>query len=435
MVVPLLALSLFLGLYPKPALDRIEPSVRRAVADLEHKSDYKEPDPPAIAKKVTGAAKRRRRFRTIDVDGDYGTTEDGKGRGRSGHAERRLARRSRPSSRSAAPRCSSCCRVRCCANGPPRCPSRSCITFTGLVAAGATLAWQWFDVRDDGPIVTFGDMVRVDPFGVFLGIVVVIATTLAVLAAVAYLHREQLEAPEYLALMLFSALGMVIMTTAADLIVVFLALEILSIPLYVLAAFDRRRLSSQEAGIKYFVLGAFSSAVFLYGIALVYGATGSTSLVGDPAVPREPHAVRAGHPRRRAHAPARRPRLQGRGGAVPHVDARRVPGRAHARHHLHGVGHQGGRVRRAAARVRHRVPAVPRPTGARRCGCSRCSRSRSAASARCSRPTSSGCSPTRRSRTRATCSWRSRWARPRASKRRSSTCSCTRSWSSGRSRS
>jgi NADH-quinone oxidoreductase subunit N len=78
--------------------------------------------------------------------------------------------------------------------------------------------------------------------------------------------------------MLFSATGMVVMTTANDLIVVFLALEILSIPLYVLAAFHRRRLTSQEAGIKYFVLGAFSSAIFLYGIALVYGATGSTSL-------------------------------------------------------------------------------------------------------------------------------------------------------------
>jgi NADH-quinone oxidoreductase subunit N len=70
------------------------------------------------------------------------------------------------------------------------------------------------------------------------------------------------------------------MTTANDLIVVFLALEVLSIPLYVLAAFDRRRLSSQEAGMKYFVLGAFSSAVFLYGVALTYGATGTTSLTG-----------------------------------------------------------------------------------------------------------------------------------------------------------
>ena len=154
------------------------------------------------------------------------------------------------------------------------------VTGIGILTAAAMLVWQWYDVRDHGPITTFGDMVRVDAFGVYLGIVIVIATALAVLTAVSYLRRENLEAPEFLALMLFSSLGMVIMTTAADLIVVFLALEILSIPLYVLAAFDRRRLSSQEAGIKYFVLGAFSSAIFLYGIALVYGATGSTSLSG-----------------------------------------------------------------------------------------------------------------------------------------------------------
>ena len=80
--------------------------------------------------------------------------------------------------------------------------------------------------------------------------------------------------------MLLSAAGMLAMTTANDLVVVFLALEVLSIPLYVLAAFDRRRLTSQEPGIKYFVLGAFSSAIFLYGIALTYGATGTTSLTG-----------------------------------------------------------------------------------------------------------------------------------------------------------
>ena len=152
------------------------------------------------------------------------------------------------------------------------------VSGVGLLTAAGMLIWQWYDVRDHGAITTMAGMVRVDPFGVFLGIVIVIATALALLLAAAYLKREGLEGPEYLALMMFSSLGMVIMTTANDLIVVFLALEILSIPLYVLAAFDRRRLSSQEAGIKYFVLGAFSSAIFLYGIALVYGATGSTKL-------------------------------------------------------------------------------------------------------------------------------------------------------------
>jgi NADH-quinone oxidoreductase subunit N len=97
---------------------------------------------------------------------------------------------------------------------------------------------------------------------------------------VSYLRREGLEAPEYFALVLLSGAGMLMMTTANDLVVVFVSLEVLSIPLYVLAAFDRRRLGSQEAGLKYFILGAFSSAVFLYGVALVYGATGTTSLTG-----------------------------------------------------------------------------------------------------------------------------------------------------------
>jgi NADH-quinone oxidoreductase subunit N len=159
------------------------------------------------------------------------------------------------------------------------------LAFAGIIAAGALEFRLWNVVRDDGPITTFtsvggSGMLRVDLFAVFLGVVVLIATLLAVLLSVAYLRREGLEAPEYLALLLLSGAGMLAMTSANDLIVVFVALEVLSIPLYVLAAFDRRRAASQEAGIKYFVLGAFSSAVFLYGVALTYGATGTTSLTG-----------------------------------------------------------------------------------------------------------------------------------------------------------
>ena len=157
-----------------------------------------------------------------------------------------------------------------------------CFGFSllGLLVAAGLLVRQWNLVRDDGALVSFAGMVRADPFAVFLGIVVVAATVAGVLLSYAYLRREDLEAPEYFALILLSASGMLMMTTANDLIVVFLALEVLSIPLYALAAFDRRRLRSQEAGLKYFVLGAFSSAVFLYGIALTYGATGTTSLTG-----------------------------------------------------------------------------------------------------------------------------------------------------------
>jgi NADH-quinone oxidoreductase subunit N len=169
----------------------------------------------------------------------------------------------------------------------------------GVVTCGAMLTWQWQEVKDHSTIVTMSEMVRVDVFGVFLGIVVLAATAMSLLIAIGYLRREQLEVAEYVSLMLFSATGMLVMTTANDLIVVFLALEILSIPLYVLAAFHRRRLSSQEAGIKYFVLGAFSSAIFLYGIALVYGATGSTSLTGIDTFLRanavfEPGTLQAG---------------------------------------------------------------------------------------------------------------------------------------------
>lgn len=154
------------------------------------------------------------------------------------------------------------------------------LSLVGLLVAAGLLVRQWNLVRDDGPLTSFAGMVRVDPFAVFLGIVVVAATLAGILLSYSYLRREGLEAPEYFALILLSASGMLMMTTANDLIVVFVSLEVLSIPLYVLAAFDRRRLRSQEAGLKYFVLGAFSSAVFLYGVALTYGATGTTSLTG-----------------------------------------------------------------------------------------------------------------------------------------------------------
>jgi NADH-quinone oxidoreductase subunit N len=159
-------------------------------------------------------------------------------------------------------------------------PASLTIAFSGATAAAALLVRQWREVQDNGAITTIAGMVRIDGFGVFLGGVIIAATVLSLLLAGNYVDRERLEGPEFVALLLLSATGMLAMTTANDLVVVFLALEILSIPLYVLAAFDRRRLASQEAGIKYFVLGAFSSAVFLYGIALVYGATGTTSLTG-----------------------------------------------------------------------------------------------------------------------------------------------------------
>ena len=152
--------------------------------------------------------------------------------------------------------------------------SRACsraAVFTGV---------QWAFVQNNGPYQALRGMVAVDGFAVFAQMVVLIATFLALLLSSSYLKREHLEGPEYFALMLCSATGMMLMTSANDLVTVFLSLEILSIALYVLAAFDRRRTTSQEAGLKYFLLGSFSSAVFLYGVALVYGGTGTTNLTG-----------------------------------------------------------------------------------------------------------------------------------------------------------
>jgi NADH-quinone oxidoreductase subunit N len=155
------------------------------------------------------------------------------------------------------------------------------LAVAGIAASGYFLWRLWRDVHDTGPYLTLSKMVAIDGFSVFLGTVVLIAALLTLLLSSEYLERRGIASrPEYVALLLFSAAGMLVMTTANDLIVVFLALEALSIPLYVLAAYDRNRRRSLEAGMKYFVLGAFSSAVFLYGIALVYGATGTTSLSG-----------------------------------------------------------------------------------------------------------------------------------------------------------
>ena len=163
----------------------------------------------------------------------------------------------------------------------PRVHDASLLTaIVGLIVAGVFTFVQWTYVQDNGPYQALRATVAVDGFAVFAMTVVLIATLLALLLSSSYLKREELEGPEYFALMLSSATGMMLMTSANDLVTMFLALEILSIALYVLAAFDRRRLSSQEAGLKYFVLGSFSSAVFLYGVALVYGGTGTTNLTG-----------------------------------------------------------------------------------------------------------------------------------------------------------
>lgn len=150
----------------------------------------------------------------------------------------------------------------------------SSVSVAALVAA----LFQWDQVSSHGAQVTIAGAIAFDGFDVFIQIVVAIAVLLTALIGDGYLRREGVEGSEFQVLAMMSASGAMMMGAANDLIVIFLGLEIMSIALYVLAAFNCRREESGEAALKYFVLGAFSSAVFVYGIALTYGATGSTNL-------------------------------------------------------------------------------------------------------------------------------------------------------------
>lgn len=160
----------------------------------------------------------------------------------------------------------------------PQWPKRGYALFTVAVAAGAGVMSfiLWDRLNHEGPKLLVGDAMWLDKFAVWIAITVCVGVIMAALVTDDYLRREDIDGPEVYALYLLAAIGAVVMGAANDLIVLFLGLEILSIALYVLAASHRKRIESQESGLKYFVLGGFSSAFLLYGIALVYGATGST---------------------------------------------------------------------------------------------------------------------------------------------------------------
>lgn len=122
------------------------------------------------------------------------------------------------------------------------------------------------------------DMVVCDNFALFCKLIFLFVTGAAILLSRDFLARKNVDRPEYYVLLLISAAGMMIMVSSANLMVIFLGLEIMSLPLYVLAGYFRGNLKSNEAAAKYFFMGAFASAFFLYGIALVFGGTGTTDL-------------------------------------------------------------------------------------------------------------------------------------------------------------
>ena len=144
-----------------------------------------------------------------------------------------------------------------------------------LGVLGAAFANGWlYGVEEVGDSA----MIAVDGFRLFSNWVFLVAAALTILISFTYVYRQRLQAGEFYGLVLLASAGMMFMAGARDLIVVFLGLEVMSVSVYALTAFNRRDRKSAEAGLKYFLLGAFATGFFLYGIALVYGATGSTNI-------------------------------------------------------------------------------------------------------------------------------------------------------------
>jgi NADH-quinone oxidoreductase subunit N len=146
------------------------------------------------------------------------------------------------------------------------------VALAGVIGALLMTLTRWG--RDQH---AFHDMVVLDNYALFVDVVICYAAALVILLSIDYLRRQGVQSGEYYALLLFSASGMMLMASANDLLIVFLALELMSLCLYVLTGLFRQRLASGEASMKYFLLGAFASSFLLYGIALTYGATGSTN--------------------------------------------------------------------------------------------------------------------------------------------------------------
>jgi NADH-quinone oxidoreductase subunit N len=149
------------------------------------------------------------------------------------------------------------------------------VALWALLPSGAALALLWSSGAQP-----MGEpfMVALDGFRFASLAVILVATAATILVSLGYLEREGLIAPEYYALILFAASGMMFLAGAEDLIVLFLGLEVMSVSIYVLAGYDRNSVFSAEAALKYFLVGAFASAFLLYGIALLWGGTGTTGL-------------------------------------------------------------------------------------------------------------------------------------------------------------
>ena len=235
-------------------------------------------------------------------------------------------------------------------------------------------------------VVTFNGAFVVDGFAKFMKALILLASAAGIVISLDYLRREGIDRFEYAILIVLCTLGMLVVISANDLIALYLGLELLSLSSYVIAAFHRDSLRSTEAGLKYFVLGALSSGMLLYGSSLVYGFAGTVSF---PALAADAPGRARDRRRHRPRLRRRRHRLQDLGRALPHVDAGRLRGLADPRHRLLRRRAQDRRHGHGRARLRRRLSRASRDPGSRSSSSSPSPPWRSAPSPRSARPTSS----------------------------------------------
>jgi NADH-quinone oxidoreductase subunit N len=155
--------------------------------------------------------------------------------------------------------------------------SRKVLTTVAVAGALLGIMGNFYAVHNPGS--AFSGLVAADPFSIFFSHLVGLVAVLVILAAAPYLDRERLADAEFYALVLFATAGMGVLASAQELLTAFIGLELSSISSYILAGYRRDTLKSGESSMKYFLLGSFATAFFLYGIALVYGVTGTTNLL------------------------------------------------------------------------------------------------------------------------------------------------------------
>jgi NADH-quinone oxidoreductase subunit N len=166
----------------------------------------------------------------------------------------------------------------------PLLPEQSAKKSLGTIALLGVLAGLAATVYQSGYYgPAFYNTISVDTFSVFFHFVVLLVALVVILTSYEYLEAQRIRSGEYYALVLLGTVGMMLMSAAVELVLIFIALEISSISTYILAGMRRRAAESAEASLKYFLLGSFATAFFLYGVAMIYGATGTTHVYGIAA--------------------------------------------------------------------------------------------------------------------------------------------------------